>query len=65
MKTKKKKSKKSSDEVKLMIEVVENFLRETKCICYGGIAINNILPQESQFYDQNVEILQEYMLEFG
>ena len=39
-----------------MIVMVEEFLRETKCICYGGTAINNILPEEAQFYDRDVEI---------
>ena len=51
-----KKQQKNSEEIKNMIQVVEDFLREAKCICYGGIAINNILPQEAQFYDQDVEI---------
>ena len=27
-----------------MIKIVEEFLKETKCVCYGGTAINNILP---------------------
>ena len=51
-----KKSNANSDEVKEMIVMVEEFLRETKCICYGGTAINNILPEEAQFYDRDVEI---------
>ena len=25
-------------------------------MCYGGTAINNILPEEDQFYDKSVEI---------
>lgn len=45
-----------SPEVKKMITIVENFLKETKCICYGGTAINNILPPEVQFYDRDLEI---------
>ena len=28
---------------------VENFIRTNKLICYGGTAINNILPVEDQF----------------
>lgn len=46
----------NSEEVNKMIEIVEDFLRNTKCICYGGTAINNILPEEDQFYDRDVEI---------
>ena len=39
-----------------MIEILENFLVERKCICYGGTAINNILPKHDQFYDLDYEI---------
>ena len=45
-----------SAEVKEIILIVEDFLRKKKLICYGGTAINNILPSEDQFYDRNVEI---------
>lgn len=39
-----------------IIAVVEQFIRDKKLICYGGTAINNILPVEDQFYNKNVEI---------
>lgn len=39
-----------------IISVVEEFIRNKKLICYGGTAINNILPVEDQFYNKNVEI---------
>ena len=42
--------------VKTIIEIVEQFLRDRKRICYGGTAINNILPLEDQFYDKKVEL---------
>lgn len=45
-----------SEEVKEIISIVETFLREKKLICYGGTAINNILPTQDQFYDKNIEI---------
>lgn len=32
--------------------IVERFLRERKLICYGGTAINNMLPSNAQFYDK-------------
>ena len=38
------------------IEVVERFLRKNKRICYGGQAINALLPKERQFYDTNYNI---------
>ena len=46
----------SSEEVKRIIKILENFLIEKKCICYGGTAINNILPKYAQFYNKDVEI---------
>jgi len=46
----------SNPEIKEIIEIVEVFLKQTKRICYGGTAINNILPLEDQFYDKSVEL---------
>ena len=39
-----------------IIGILEKFLVRKKCICYGGTAINNILPNEGQFYNKDVEI---------
>ena len=46
----------TSDDVKKIIFIVEMFIRRKKLICYGGTAINNILPKQSQFYDKEVEV---------
>jgi hypothetical protein len=46
----------NSDEVQQIIKIVENFIKKKNLICYGGTAINNILPKEDQFYDKDVEI---------
>ena len=46
----------SSDEMKQMIEIVESFLKKKKLLCYGGTAINNILPKHAQFYNKDYEI---------
>jgi len=46
----------SSDDIIKMIKIVENFIKTKSLICYGGTAINNILPKEDQFYDKDVEI---------
>ena len=45
-----------SPEVMKIVEIVEQFLRKKKLICYGGTAINNILPKKAQFYDRATEI---------
>ncbi len=46
----------SNPDVKNIINILEKFLKDKKLICYGGTAINNILPEEDQFYDKSVEI---------
>jgi hypothetical protein len=46
----------NSPEIKHIIGIVENFLRKKQLICYGGTAINNILPKQDQFYNKDVEI---------
>ena len=46
----------SDPNVKQIIEIVEDFLRKKKLICYGGTAINNILPEQDQFYNKDVEL---------
>lgn len=37
--------------IKKIMRIVEKFLKDKKLVCYGGTAINNILPAESRFYD--------------
>ena len=46
----------SDPDVKKIISILEDFLKNKKLICYGGTAINNILPLEDQFYDKDIEI---------
>ena len=46
----------NSPEIKQIIQIVENFLRKKKLVCYGGTAINNILPVYDQFYNKSIEI---------
>jgi hypothetical protein len=45
-----------SSEIQEIIKILEIFLRKKRLICYGGIAINNILPADDQFYDRETEI---------
>lgn len=46
----------NSDDIKNIINVVEDFIKKKNLICYGGTAINNILPSEDQFYNKDLEI---------
>ena len=45
----------SDPSMRRIISVVEQFLKDKKLVCYGGTAINNILPEGKQFYDKNTE----------
>lgn len=45
-----------SPEVKKIIGCVERFLREKKLVCYGGTAINSILPEKYRFYNNDIEV---------
>ena len=46
----------NSPEIQQIITIVENFIKKKGLICYGGTAINNILPKEDQFYNREVEL---------
>jgi hypothetical protein len=46
----------NSEDVQKMIDIVEEFIRRKKLICYGGTAINNILPEQDKFYNRDIEI---------
>lgn len=46
----------NNEDVKKMLVIVEDFLRKKKLICYGGTAINNILPKYAQFYKRDIQI---------
>ena len=45
-----------NEDVKKIVDLLEKFLQEKPLICYGGTAINNILPKQSQFYNRELEI---------
>ena len=53
---KKNKERVNTPQIKKIITIVEKFLKDRKLICYGGTAINNILPKDQQFYDYTLEI---------
>jgi hypothetical protein len=46
----------NNEDVKKILKIVENFIVDKKLICYGGTAINNILPKEAQFYNKETDI---------
>jgi hypothetical protein len=46
----------NSEDIKKIIKIVEDFIKRKNLVCYGGTAINNILPEEDKFYNTEVEI---------
>jgi len=46
----------NSEDIKIIIKIVEDFIQKKNLICYGGTAINNILPSDDQFYNKEAEI---------
>lgn len=46
----------SSPNIKKMMDIVHKFVQQERVMCYGGTAINNILPKDKQFYDSSVDI---------
>jgi hypothetical protein len=46
----------NSGDIKNIIQIVEDFIKRKNLICYGGTAINNILPEDDQFYNKEAEI---------
>jgi hypothetical protein len=43
-------------QVKEIIKIVEQFIIKNHLVCYGGTAINALLPPDDQFYDMTVEL---------
>ena len=46
----------NSEDIQKIIKIVEDFIQKKNLICYGGTAINNILPSDDQFYNKEAEI---------
>ena len=39
-----------------MLNVLTNFISRKKLVCYGGIAINAVLPEEDKIYSPKTDI---------
>tara|TARA_Y100000768_G_scaffold388140_1_gene382404 strand:+ start:6176 stop:7507 length:1332 start_codon:yes stop_codon:yes gene_type:complete len=39
-----------------ILNTVKKFITDNKLVCYGGTAINNILPKKEQFYNYKIDI---------
>lgn len=43
-------------QIRKVLSVVKDFLKSNRVMCYGGTAINNLLPASDRFYDPNYDI---------
>ena len=46
----------NTPDIQRMIEIVETFIKKKNLICYGGIAIDALLPDEDKIYDKDIEL---------
>lgn len=46
----------NTPEIKKIISIVEKFIKRKKLVCYGGIAINALLPDEDKIYNKDVDL---------
>jgi hypothetical protein len=42
--------------IKTVLGIVKQFIQKKRVLCYGGTAINNLLPPQDRFYDPNYDI---------
>jgi hypothetical protein len=43
----------NSPEMKEIFKIVEDFIKNKKLVCYGGISINALLPNDDKIYNWN------------
>jgi hypothetical protein len=46
----------NTPEIKKMIKIVEDFIKNKKLVCYGGISINALLPDKDKIYNEEVDL---------
>ena len=46
----------NTPEIKQMISIVEDFIKKKNLVCYGGISINALLPEEDKIYNEDVDL---------
>ena len=46
----------NTPEVQDMITTVEDFLKRKSLICYGGVAIDALLPEQDKIYNKDIEL---------
>jgi len=45
-----------SSETNKILNIVANFIKKKKLVCYGGIAINALLPKKDKIYNKDIDL---------
>lgn len=45
-----------SQEIKNMLEIVKDFIKKKHLVCYGGFAINELLPENDKIYNKEIDL---------
>lgn len=46
----------NSEDVKKILQIVENFIKSSGLVAYGGLAIDRLLPEEDKIYNKDVDL---------
>ena len=46
----------NTEEIQTIFKIVEDFIKKKSLVCYGGIAINALLPDDNKIYDANIDL---------
>lgn len=46
----------NSPEIKEMFNIVEQFIKKKNLVCYGGISINALLPNDDKIYQEDIDL---------
>ncbi|NBU99438.1 MAG: hypothetical protein EBS19_14730, partial [Spirochaetia bacterium] len=46
----------NTPDIKKMIGIVEDFIKKKNLVCYGGISINALLPEDDKIYDEEIDL---------
>jgi hypothetical protein len=50
------KKKEMNPEIDAILKILEEFIIKKKLILYGGLALNNLMPKDVRFYDEELDI---------
>lgn len=46
----------NTPDIKKIISIVEEFIKKKQLVCYGGISINALLPEDDKIYNEEIDL---------